>query len=792
MWKNYLKVALRSLGKRKGYTLLNVGGLAVGMACAILIALSVRQDLAFDRFHEDSERIFRVLTIDEALGVTSTRVGITLPALGPAMEAELPEVERSVRMTGGGRQLLSVGEKDLYAETVALAEASFFDVFGFDLRRGDPATALAEPNTAVLTETMAARLFGDADPVGRTIRLNHETDLRVTGVVADPPATSSLRFDVLQALVPAEGQDGLQQFLESWNSISLSTYVVLRDPAAAEPLVGQMNEILRRNDVSDNFSVTLQPLADIHLGSSDILFDAAARKSDRGYVVGLSAVAVFVLLIACFNFMNLATARSADRAREVGLRKTLGANRAQLVGQHLGESFLLCALAFAVALGLVAAALPAVSAALGKELTLGALASPSFLLLLAGVGLVVALVAGAYPAFVLSGFEPAAVLKGSFKRGAKGAGLRRALVVTQFAASVVMIVGALVVSEQLGYIMDKNMGYERDQVVVLELGSEQLQGRSEALQAALRNEPAVLGMAEANSLPGRQLGRTGVQPEGAPDDEPWIISVMSVDERFVPTMGVGVAAGRNFSPSFGTDTTEAVVINEAAARAFGWTEPLGKRVSIGDDERTVVGVVEDFHFASVRHRIEPLMLLYQPEGAPLLALKLRPAGMTESLAAVERAWRGVNPDHPFEYSFLDDEFAEQYREEANFATLARGFTVLAILIACLGLFGLAAFTAEQRTKEVGVRKVLGASVPHLVALLSTDFLKLVLAAFALAVPVAWFVMRDWLADFAYRIDLGVGVFALAGVLAVGIALATVSYHAFRAATSDPVQSLRYE
>ena len=792
MLQHYLLVALRNFRKRHGFSLINIAGLAVGMACALLIFLSVRQDLAFDRFHTKADRIFRVVTFDRALGVSSNRVGITLPPLGPALEDQLPEVEAAARLSGQGRQLLTVGERDLYAETAFLADAGVFRVFDFPLLEGDARTALAEPATVVLTQATARRLFGDEDPLGKTVRLNHEDDVRVTGVVADPPVTSSLQFDLLQSLVPPADEAGWRDWLAGWNSISMTTYVVLRDPAAAASLEPQMNAILRANDVGENFTVGLQPLGDVHLASSDVLFDESVGKSDRGYVVGLAVVAVFVLLIACFNFMNLSTARAADRAREVGLRKTLGATRGQLVRQHLGESLVLTAAAFVLALGLVAAGLPLVNAALGKQLSLGLLLDPVLLALVVGVALVVGLLAGLYPALVLSGFQPAAVLRGSYKRSGGGALLRRVLVVTQFAASVVMIVGALVASRQLGYILHRDAGFDREQVLLLEQNDPQLQARGPALEDALRGLPGVAGLAEASTVPGRQLGRTGVLPEGAPEDEPWIASILTIDDRFVPVMGMTMAAGRNFSRAFGTDTSEALLINEAAARAFGWTDAVGRHVRLGGEERTVVGVVRDFQYASARHEIEPLLMLYEPDGNGLLALKVRPGGLPQTLAAVEQAWKRVNPGYPFEYTFLDQEFARQYREEANFALLARGFTGLAILIACLGLLGLAAFTAEQRRKEIGVRKVLGASVPGLVALLSRDFLALVLVAFVVAVPVAYLVMRHWLEGFAYRIPLGPGVFALAGLLAVAVALATVSAQALRAATADPVNALRAE
>ena len=791
MLKNYLTIALRNLRKRRAYSFINVAGLAIGMACSMLIFLSVRHDLSFDRFHAKADRIYRVLTIDRALGVSSQRVGITLPALGPAMEAELPEVERVVRLNTAGRSLVSYEDTDLYAENVVYAEAALFEIFDFGVRSGD-AGGLREPGTVVLTEALARRIFGEADPVGRTVTLDDDAELRVVAVAEDVPANSHLVFDAVVSYVPSKDQPQLEQFLSSWGSISMTTYALLRSPEDAAGLPEKLEAIIRRNDVGENFSVTVQPLADVHLRSSDILFDESSGKSDVEYVYGLSAVAVFVLLIAAMNFMNLATARSAERAREVGMRKVLGAERRQLVGQFLGESVLLCALAFVLAVGLVKAALPLVNTALGKSLALDLLSEPVLVLYLAGLALGVALLAGSYPAFVLSGFSPLVVLKGTFSRGRRGALLRRALVVTQFAASAVMIIGALVVAEQLRYIMEKQMGYDRDQVVVLSLGGPALQEKAATLRDELVRQPGVVAAATSGSVPGRQLGRTGVQPEGAAEDDVWIMSVFGIDDRFVPLMDIELAAGRNYGREHGTDQQEAILINEAAARALGWQDPVGKHLTLGQQQRTVVGVVKDFHFASVRHQIEPLMMLYVPEGAPLLSLKLDAQQIPAALASIEAAWKRLYPDHPFEYSFLDSEFAEQYREEANFAVLARGFTLLSIFVACLGLFGLASFTAEQRTKEIGVRKVMGASVPGLVLLLSKEFTRLVVVALVVAAPVAYFVMHHWLEDFAYRIDLSPWIFAVAGALALAIAWVTVSYQAVRAALTDPVKALRYE
>jgi putative ABC transport system permease protein len=792
MLGHYILIALRSLRKRKGYSFLNVSGLTVGMACGILILLAVRHDLSYDRFHDNAERIYRVVTIDRAFGVSSQRVGMTIPALAPAAETAFPEIEAAVRLVSGGQQLFSVGERDLYAESVFLADSTFFRVFDFELLVGHWARALVEPNTVVLTETMARRLFGDADPMGQTVRASQQDDYRVTGIVADPPPNSHLVFDALVSLYPTDSEEdtGFRQFLESWTGIGMITYFLLDRPGSAAGLEPKLEALLREREVNPVWSVTLQPLADIHLRSTDIVFDVNEAKSDIAYVWGLGLVGLFVLLIAAFNFMNLSTARSADRAREVGVRKVTGANRGQLIGQHLGESVVLGTIAFVLALALVALLLPVLAATFDRQLGLYLLADPLFLLALAGLALVISLLAGSYPALVLSRFDPLVVLKGSFKSSARGEVLRKGLVVTQFTASVVIIVATLVVSGQLEHIMERNMGYNRDQVVAVSINNQALQAQAPALREELERMPSVRGVARSNTLPGRGLGRLGIVPEGADEDDTWITSVMSINEDWLDVLEVELAAGRNFSPEYGTDQQEAILINEATARELGWDDPVGRQITAAGQQRRVVGVVKDFHFASVRHRVEPLVMLFNPTGGSTMSIRLAVGDVRTSMAQIEEAWTRLYPDYPFEYSFLSDEFAQVYREEAHFATLARWFAGLAIFIACLGLFGLAAFTAQQRTKEIGVRKVLGASTAGLVALVSREFLGLVLLAFVLAIPLAYWALNRWLEDFAYRISIGPGVFALAGMIALVIAMLTVGYHALRAANADPVRAIR--
>ncbi len=794
MLQHYLKVAIRSLRRQKGYASLNIAGLAVGMACGMLILLAVRHDLSYDRFHDNADRIYRVVTIDRAFGVSSQRVGMTIPAVAPTARSTFPEIEAAVRLVGGGQQLLSVGERDIYAESVFLADSSFFRVFDFEVLAGHPPSALVEPNTVVLAESMARRLFGDVDPMGQTVRANQQNDYRVTGIVADPPPNSHLVFDALVSLYPTDSEEdaGFREWLESWSGIGIITYLLLDRPESAAGLEIKLEEMLRERDVNSIWSVTLQPLTDIHLRSTDIVFDVNEAKSDIAYVWGLSMVALFVLLIAAFNFMNLSTARSADRAREVGVRKVSGANREQLIAQHLGESVVLGTIAFVLALALVALLLPVLAATFDRQLGLYLLADPLFLLALAGLALLISLLAGSYPAFVLSRFDPLVVLKGSFKRSARGELLRKGLVITQFTASVMIIVATLVVSGQLEHIMERNMGYNREQVVALSLNNQDLQAQAPALREELERMPAVLGVARSNTLPGRGLGRLGIVPEGSDEDETWITSVMMINEHWLDVLEVELAAGRNFSPDHGTDQQQAILINEATARELGWENPVGRQITAAGQERSVVGVVRDFHFASVRHRVEPLVMLYNPNGGSQMSIRLAATDVRPALAQIEETWTRLYPDFPFEYSFLSDEFAQLYQEEAHFATLARWFAGLAIFIACLGLFGLAAFTAQQRTKEIGVRKVLGASVPRLITMVSREFVALVIVAVVIAVPISYWAMSRWLEDFAYRITIGPGVFALAGGVALLIAMLTVGYHALRAANADPIRSLRTE
>jgi len=795
MIKSYFKIAFRNLIKNKGISFINITGLAIALACSVLIILYIQNELSYDMQHPGSEKIFRVLTIDKALGVSSNLVGITLPALAPAMKEEFPEVVESVRLSRSGKNLIEYNQNTLYTTDLIYAEPTLFKVFNFNLISGDKNTVLSVPNTAVLTETMAAKIFDNENPIGKTFKVDNSTNIEVVGIMKDVPSTSHLAIDVVISILPTAGDSNYINYLSSWGIISMTTYIVLNKPESEIAVESKLENLIRKNNVGKNFNITLQPLKDVHLKSSDILFDEAnANKSDISYIHSLFAVAVFIIVIAAFNFMNLSTARATNRAKEVGLRKVVGAVKSQLIFQYLGESVLLCFISLFFALALVEIFAPFAGI---KMSPLNYFAENAlFIFALLSGTILLGLLAGTYPAFVLSKFHPAKVLKGTVKNSRSGIWLRRVLVVIQFSTSIGMIIGTYIVSQQIDYIRNKNAGYNREQVLTLDLNDQQLQKNSESLKNEIQKISSVAGVTFSSTLPGRGFGRTGVQPEGfSSDDDIWILSIMSADEEFIPNMKMEMAEGRNFSKAFPSDQQQAVIINEAAVRSLGWKDPIGKKMAFGPNDTnplTVIGVVNDFHFASMRHHIEPLMIVNQPQVNNTVSIRVKPGDVQGTIASIQKTWEKINTNHPFEFSFLDDEFNELYKSEQSFAGLISGFTWLAIFIACLGLFGLASYMTEQRTKEIGIRKVLGASVGNILFLTTKQFITLILLANIIAWPLAYFFMNDWLQDFAYRINIGFETFIEAAVLTLFIAILTISFQAIKAAVTNPVKSLRYE
>ena len=797
MLRNYLFTTLRALRKSKISTFINISGLSVGMACCLTICIYVHNELSYDDFHTKSDRIFRFYTIDEALGVTSNSVGITEPYMTVAAKEEIPEIENSVRILIQGRTRVEVGDKAIYAEDAKYVEKEFFDIFDFDLLDPQAQESFKEPRKAILTESMAQKIFEQSDAVGEIITINDE-DWEVVGLIKDVKENSHLRLDLLLSMYPTLADSSLAQYLDSWQGLGMVGYALLNDPASELEVEAKLKDLALKNDAPEFWVPQLQPLNDIHLKSSEILFDGYnENKGDMTYVYSLSAVALFVLLIASFNFMNLSTAQSSSRAKEVGVRKVLGALRIHLIKQHLGESLLITILSALIAILLISLASSYVNIGLSVTLVEYLISHPEMYLALIIVIAVIGIVAGIYPAFVLSKFQSAIILRGKFQTSKSGIALRKVLVVAQFVASISMIVGTVFIYRQLEFIKNKNLGFNKDQVVTFSMNDPGLNQNMIAFRDQLIGYETIENASISSNMPGRTFGRTGITPEGVPEDqENWIVSALSFDARYLDMMSMELVAGRNYSEESGTDQEEAIIVNEALVEQVGWEDPIGKKLTFGNNsERTIIGVVKDFHFASMRHSIEPLIMFYNPGPNGNLSVKIN-GDIRGTMATIEEAWNKTYPEYPFEYEFFDEEFGSIYQSDENFSLLVVNFTWLAILIACLGLFGLSTHVAEQRRKEIGVRKVMGSTVSQIVILLSKEFALLIILANIVAWPLAFYAINTWLGDFQYRIDLfstdNVLVYLISAVVALAIGLLTVSYQSIAAAMINPVKSLRSE
>ena len=806
MFKNYFTVALRNLQRHKGYSLINILGLAIGLACCITIFLFVRDELRYDTFHANADRIYRIQNNTSSDG-HQRRMASTPPAFGPTMKQLFPEVQQQVRLFNLWEQLVTYEDKKFLEKGFVLADSTIFDVFTLPLALGNPREALSGPNSLVVSESIARKYFGNQNPLNKELTIGGSDKMRITGVLKELPSHSHLKINALGSLRFLKTMGVEDARMQSWRWQMMYTYVMLPAGYDAARLEAKLPAFLKQYAEpkleGGHYEGRLQPLRDIHLHSSSLEFDMA-QTGDIRYVYAFSAIALFALLIACFNFMNLSTARSAQRAKEVGLRKVIGADRAQLVGQFLGESVILSLIALAAALVLVALALPAFNEWSGKNLSLGVTLQPLGIAGLLGTAVVVGLLAGSYPALFLSAFRPVKVMKGDLGLGGKGTySFRQVLVVMQFVVSTALIIATGIVFNQLRYIQQKNLGFAKEQLVFLPMRTIGMQQNYKALAQELLRNPNITGATASYGVPGGAHAGEGINLPGRADQ--YGINMYLVDHNYIPTMGMEMVAGRNFSEAFGTDEEEAFILNETAVKDLGWGKPsdaLGREIYwnkwVGKTEADtvkrgrVIGVVKDFHFKSFHQKIEPLVLHIFPAGFNEFVVRIRPENTAATLSFLEQKWAKLAPNWPFGYKFLDDQFAKLYESEQAFGRLFGVFTGLSIFVACLGLFGLASFTAQQRTKEIGVRKVLGASVGSIVALLSKDFLKLVGIAFGLAAPLAWYFMGQWLQNFVYRVEMGWWVFAAAGLLALVIALLTISFQSIKAALTNPVRSLRSE
>ena len=797
MLRNYLITAFRTLKNSKVSTIINVSGLAIGMACCLIIYIYVKNELSYDAFHSKADRIFRFYTIDEALGVTSNSVGITEPRMPAAAREEIPEILNTTRILNQGRLRIETDDKFVYTEDAKSVESAFFEIFDFELLDPEAAKSFSHPRKAILTESMAGKIFDDGQAVGEVISINDQ-DWEIVGLMADETRHSHLKLDLLLSLYPSQADSSLAQYLDSWQGLGMVGYAELNDASSEVSVETKMRELALKNEAPEFWIPQLQPLKDIHLKSSGILFDGYnENKGDIAYVYSLSAVGLFVLLIAAFNFMNLSTAHSSSRAREVGVRKVLGAFRYDLIQQHLGESLLICAISAVLAILLVLIVVPEINLDLNTGIYDFIFTRPDVYLAILGTTMVIGLLAGLYPAFVLSRFEAASILRGKFQTSQSGVALRKILVVAQFVASITMIIGTIFIYRQIKFIKNKSLGFNKEQVVTFNMNDRGMRENMTTFRDRLLEYEAIEAASASSNMPGRTFGRTGVTPEGAAEDEQdWIVSALSFDENYLNVMDLKLAAGRFYSQEFGTDQEEAIIVNEALVSQVGWEDPIGKKLTFGNDsERTIVGVIKDFHFASMRHRIEPLIMFFNPGANSNLSLRIN-GDIPDVMGKIEEEWKSIYPDYPFDYGFFDQEFDNLYRSDENFSFLIANFTWLAIFIACLGLFGLSAHTAEQRRKEIGVRKVMGSSVSQIVMLLSREFVLLIVIATSLAWPLAYFAVTRWLGEFQYRIDLlswqNLLIFIASGVIALFIGLCTVSYQSISAALINPVKSLRSE
>lgn len=799
MLKTFILVALRSFKKNKLSTSINLIGLILGFSTFVVLASFVYNEISYDRWHEKSDRIYRFTTIDEAIGVSSNEVAITNPRMPKAAEEGIPEIEIASRMLYAGEQRMEKGDIGYYSEYALYVENDFFEIFDLPVReKKETLKKFNQPHKLILTDAYAEKVFGDGESVGQILTINDQS-WEVVGLMNNITRNSHLGFDALMSLYPAQSDSSLAQYINSWSGLGMLGYAVLAEGSDELEVEKKMAEIALANDVNDFWVPQLQPLEEIHLGSAGLLFDYYHQnKGDRVYVYALSGVAIFILLIAAFNFVNLTTAQSTTRAKEVGIRKVVGSSKALLISQHMIESILMATVAMIISLFM--ASMLTNNDGLNLDFNLMTLMRnspillPGFLLL----GFLIGTLAGIYPSFILSSIKSVNILRGKFQTSSKGIWLRKTLVVLQFVAAIGMICTTLIVSKQIDYIKNKHLGFEKDQIININVGNPGLTSGMENFKESLDNYSNVIETGYSNNMPGNTFGRSGVNVEGGNEDEPWIVSVMSMDENYIDVMGMELAAGRNYDPSYGADQEESIIINEAMMESLGWDEAVGKNLVFGNNNATrkVVGVIKDFHFSSMRHKIEPLMIFYNPGPNSNLVLKVSPSSMRETLDFLEAEWNATFPNYPFDYQFFDQEFNQIFASDELFARLVNTFTVLSIVLSALGLFGLSFFMVEQRKKEIGVRKVLGSTVRQIVQLLMKEFVTLIILANLIAWPIAFYFLKQWISDFQYRIDLwGIDnllIYLFTGIGALLVAMTAVSYKSIRAALSNPVNSLRDE
>jgi putative ABC transport system permease protein len=798
MFKNYFKTALRSLWKNKTASVINIFGLTIGLTCCLLIALYIQHELSYDKFQTKGERIARVIMEYSFDGSTTSQKGnYTSVRVASVFKSTFPEVESTVKMTQYSK-VVHYGNKLIDEKKFMYADSAFFNIFSFKLLQGDARSVLSDPYDVVLTELTAKKYFGNENPVGKALQVGNDSNLyRVTGIMQDCPVNSQIQCD----FVASFSSLGITPDAENsyWDA-NYTTYVLLKNQNAIHSLETKLPSFMKKEMQGKGATVNfyLEPFGSIHLHSD---YDSFVPNTNISYIYILSAVALLILVIACFTYINLSTARSLERAKEVGIRKVIGAGKKQLVFQFLGESAIICIVAVVFSLIIASLLLPAFNNLTNEPLQSSALFSGLFISFSSLVALIVSVSSGIYPALVLTGFQPIKVLKSAFKTTTSGQTLRKSLIIFQFAISVFLIVCTFIVQQQLYYIQHIKLGYDRNQVIVLPL-DDKMRNNLAVIKEQFRQNPDVLSVSACSNSPVSGGGGFGMRSALMPESDNIAVIAARVDEDYVNTVGLQIIAGKNFTMQDMKDISNEdyhkniyhFILNESAAKQLGWTarEAIGKKMFLSNDRPgTVAGVVKDFHFESLHSPIKPFILFPEAWKRELL-VKVSGAHLQQTISSLEGKWKTLVPYRPFEFNFLDEDYNKLYSSEIRLGTIMNLFAGIAIVLACLGLFGLSAYTAQQRFKEIGVRRVLGATVSNIVLLLSKDFIKLVLIAFVVATPVAWYATNNWLHGFAYHIDISAWIFIGTGSLAVIIALATISFQAIKAAIANPVKSLRTE
>jgi len=797
MLYHYLKIAFRNLYRNRTFALINILGLAIGLGCCIIIGLYVYSEISFDKFHSKHAQIFRVDKVTNEKG-KATNDAITPGLLAENLPKEIPEVSAATRFRPWFTDMLvSYDTLHLKLDDVAYTDNSFLQIFDFPLIEGNKKTALAEPFTAVITQSTAKKYFKNDNPIGKTLVTLNNIPVKITAVAKELPYNSSLQFTMLISwgTISAPSSKNYFFWMNNWTTNVNYTFVQLKENSNLAKVGEKISELQHkhRDETEFQYRIFLQSLDDIHLHSSDISYAEQFRTNSSKIVYSLLIIAIFILLIACFNFINLTTAGVLGRAKETGVQKVLGASQFQLIKKFFSESFMLCLVAFSLAIFLVVNVLPFFNRLAETEISLHLMMQWKIIFSFLGLLALISLVAGLYPAIFLSRFKSTDVFRNIIKSG-KNTWLRQSLVTTQFALSIFLIIATIVVNKQMKYLATKDLGFDKERIAVLQLANTNidLNHKSAAFINELRHNSGIADVSASNRVPGQSFNGYGIIPEGHTLNEHMLANVLETDVDFAKTYDIQLSKGRFFSAQMPTDTASSIVINEAMARYLNWPDPIGKQFEIYEARKgRVIGVMKDFHFASLRETVQPLALILNDN--PLyVSVKIKPGAVQKTLAGIEKQWKQFDKEFPFDYFFMDEQMNKFYQSDARLLKVLSIFASLAILIACMGLFGLSIYTAKQRTKEIGIRKVLGASITSLTLLLSKDFLRLVAIASVVAFPVSWMTMNNWLRGYAYRIGISAWVFVLAGLLAILIALITISFQSIKTAIANPVNSLRTE